>query len=72
MKTLFALLSGLVFGLGLILGGMTNPLKVAALTPYRPSRYSGCKRPAAHWCRRPNPCWSSWPGPLPTSATSPS
>jgi uncharacterized protein len=30
MKTLFALLSGLVFGLGLIAGGMTDPAKVKA------------------------------------------
>ncbi len=28
MSTVFALLSGLVFGLGLILSGMTNPAKV--------------------------------------------
>jgi uncharacterized protein len=28
MKTLFALLSGLIFGLGLIAAGMTNPIKV--------------------------------------------
>ena len=30
MSQLFALLSGLVFGIGLILAGMTNPLKVKA------------------------------------------
>lgn len=30
MQTLFALLSGLVFGVGLILSGMTDPAKVTA------------------------------------------
>jgi uncharacterized membrane protein YedE/YeeE len=30
MRDLFALVSGLVFGLGLIAGGMTNPAKVKA------------------------------------------
>jgi uncharacterized protein len=30
MKNVYALLAGLIFGLGLILGGMTNPAKVQA------------------------------------------
>jgi uncharacterized protein len=41
MRTLFALLSGLVFGLGLIAGGMTDPAKVKGfldlIGPWDPS-----------------------------------
>jgi uncharacterized membrane protein YedE/YeeE len=76
MKLLFALLAGVVFGIGLILSGMTDPAKVIGFldlaglwnpaqggdwrASVRDPRQRRWPRAPASRCCSRRPCWPAW------------